>query len=709
MADGSITIEVELTKEQIEQGLKSLKTDLDSLSKSSKSIDKISNGFNSVGKVASKTGNALTVGLTTPLIALGTAGVKYNAQMEDFQANLTTLLGSADKASEMLNTLKQMANTTPFETSDLLQATQMMLGFGLQADKTTGYLQTLGDISMGNSEKLMSLTRAFSQIGASGKATMEDINQMIDAGFNPLQIISEQTGQSMATLRDEVSKGNVSFEDIANAMQVATSEGGRYYQAMDKASQTMNGKMSTAMDALKTALGNVTQSLLPIVTKVVEKVTEWANAFANLDQGTQETILKIAGIVAAAGPVLKIIGGISSGIGKLIDVGGKIGKAFTTGSKAVKLLGSAFSFLTSPIGIVIAIIGAIVGVIVYLWNTNEGFRNAIISAWQAICNFFSSIPAFFQGLWETIKNFFINGWNSIVAFFTETIPAWIQSIITWFQQLPYNIGLLIGQILGHIIQFGVNAWNWVTTELPKIILGIVQWFMELPGRIWNWLLETVEKINQWGVEMWNKATTAVSNMINSVVNWFKELPGRIWNWLVETVVKVNQWGIDMINKGKQAAGDLVTNIVDTIKNLPSKMLEIGKNIVQGIWDGITGMVSWLKDKISGFLGGIVDGVKGVLGIHSPSKVFNKEVGRFMAMGIGEGFEDNLDKVYRQMQSAVDFETQKLSANLSTTATNNKLFTANILMKPSDIYLDSTKVGRAVTPAVTKTLRGAGAY
>ena len=139
------------------------------------------------------------------------------------------------------------------------------------------------------------------------------------------------------------------------------------------------------------------------------------------------------------------------------------------------------------------------------------------------------------------------------------------------------------------------------------------------------------------------------------------------------------------------------------------MLEIGKNIVQGIWNGITGMVSWLKDKISGFLGGIVDGVKGVLGIHSPSKVFNKEVGRFMAMGIGEGFEDNLDKVYKQMQSAVDFETQKLSANLSTTATNNKLFTANILMKPSDIYLDSTKVGRAVTPAVTKTLRGAGAY
>lgn len=709
MADGSVTIEVELTKEQIEQGLKSLKTDLDSLSKSTKGIDKISKSFTSVGKVANKAGNALTVGLTTPLIALGTAGVKYNAQMEDFQANLTTLLGSADKASEMLNTLKQMANTTPFETTDLLQATQMMLGFGLEADKTTGYLQTLGDISMGNSEKLMSLTRAFSQIGASGKATMEDINQMIDAGFNPLQIISEQTGKSMADLRDEVSEGKISFEDIAGAMQTATSEGGRYYQAMDKASQTMNGKMSTAMDALKTALGNVTQSLLPIVTQVVEKITEWANAFANLDQGTQETILKIAGVVAAAGPVLKIIDGISSGIGKIIDVGGKISKAFTTGSTAVKLLSSAFSFLTSPIGIVIGIIGAVVGVIVYLWNTNEGFRNAIINAWNAICSFFSSIPGFFQSLWESIKNFFINGWNSIVSFFTETIPAWIQSIITWFQQLPYNIGLLIGQIIGHIIQFGVNAWNWVTTELPKIIQGIVQWFSELPGKIWNWLVNVVTNVVQWGVEMRAKASTAISNMITAVINWFKQLPGKIWNWLVNTVNNIVKWGSNMVAKGKKAASDLVTNIVNTIKNLPKKIVEIGKNIVEGLWNGIKSMVSWIKDKISGFLSGIVDGVKGVLGIHSPSKVFNKEVGRYMAMGIGEGFDDNLDKVFRQMKTAVDFETQKLSANLSTTATNNKLFTANITMNPGNIIMDSDKVGRIIAPKVSKTFRGQGAY
>ena len=647
----------------------------------------------------------MTLGLTTPLVALGTAGVKYNAQMEDFEANLTTLLGNADKAKEMLADLKEMANTTPFETSDLLESTQMMLGFGLAADKTKGYLQTLGDISMGNSEKLMSLTRAFSQIGAAGKATMEDINQMIDAGFNPLQIMSESTGKSMATLRDEVSKGNISFEDIANAMKIATSEGGRYYNAMEKASQTMNGKLSTALDALKTALGNLTQSLLPIVTQVVEKITEWANAFANLDEGTQKTILTIAGILAIAGPILSVIGKISSGIGSIIEIVPRLSKGISAVSKAFKAFNVVLS--ANPIILIVTVIATLVTALITLWNTTEGFRNAIISAWNAICDFFKSIPTFFQNLWENIKNFFINGWNSIVSFFTETIPQWIQNIITWFQQLPYNIGLLIGQIIGHIVNFGANIWNWITTELPQIINNIINWFAQLPGNIWNWLVQTVRNIIQWGIETWQKSNEAMKNFFNNVINWFKQLPGNIWNWLVQTVQNIVKWISDMQIKTNEGIKNIVDSIINWFKELPGKIADVGKNIVEGLWNGITGAAGWLWDKITGFCSGIVDGIKSVFGIHSPSKVFNEEVGKFLALGLGEGFDDNLGKVYKQMQTAVDFETQKLSANLSTTATNNKLFTANIIMQPSDVYMDSTKVGRMVTPAVTKTLRGAG--
>lgn len=400
MADGSVTIEVTLTKEQIEKGLKSINTDLKSLEKSSMSLsNKMANGFKNFGDKVSKAGTALTVGLTAPLTALGAAGVKYNAQMEDFEANLTTLLGNADKAKEMLADLKEMANTTPFETTDLLDATQTMLGFGLEAKKTKGYLQTLGDISMGNAEKLKSLTRAFSQIGASGKATMEDINQMIDAGFNPLQIMSEKTGKSMADLRDEVSDGKISFEDIADAMKTATSEGGRYYKSMEKASKTMNGKMSSALDALNTALGDLTESLLPLATKAIEKITEWANAFTELDDESKQTILTITGIVVAVGPVLTIIGKLSTGISSTIKVFqsfksgiDKLKTALSSASNSTGTFSKVISGLTSPLGIAVTAIGLLaVAIGTKLYEAQKKAEEGMQAVANGIASFMAGI------------------------------------------------------------------------------------------------------------------------------------------------------------------------------------------------------------------------------------------------------------------------------------------------------------------------------
>ena len=94
--------------------------------------------------------------------------------------------------------------------------------------------------------------------------------------------------------------------------------------------------------------------------------------------------------------------------------------------------------------------------------------------------FLKQYPEFFKNLWESIKNFFVNGWNSIVDFFTKTIPQWIQNVINWFEELPYRIGVEIGKILANIVQFGLDAWEWITVDLPQIIQGIVDWFAELP-------------------------------------------------------------------------------------------------------------------------------------------------------------------------------------------------------------------------------------
>lgn len=336
------------------------------------------------------------------------------------------------------------------------------------------------------------------------------------------------------------------------------------------------------------------------------------------------------------------------------------------GEFLINVLGKAFEFLGNILAFVIDILAEVIAWFAdYISSTIEFWTETVPNAIQEFINFISQLP---QKIWE----FLVNGWNNIVTFFTEGIPNFINSVIQWFQELPYKIGEFIGEILGSILKFGIDMGNWIVTELPILIQNIINWFAELPGRIWEWLCNVVNNIITWGQNMWNTAITAVSNMINGIINWFAQLPGRIWTWLVNTINNIINWGKDMANKGKAGAEDLFNNIVNVVKELPGKMLEIGKNIVEGIWNGIAGMGSWIAGKVSGFFSGIVDGAKKSLGIQSPSKVFRDKVGKFIPQGIAVGIEADTDKALKaidtmnddivsKMQNAVAIETGSINA------------------------------------------------
>lgn len=265
-------------------------------------------------------------------------------------------------------------------------------------------------------------------------------------------------------------------------------------------------------------------------------------------------------------------------------------------------------------------------------------------------NLWANFGQWLGNAWQSIYNTVTGWWNNVVSFFTESIPAWIASIGEWFEQLPYNIGYALGQAVGNIILFGQNVWNWITTELPKIITGIVDWFAQLPGRIWEWLLKTIENIKNWGTQTYNNMVEAAQKTINAVIDWFAKLPQRIWDFLTDTVNKVSSWGSDLTQTASNAAQNTFNSIIDWFQKLPGRIYDIGKNIVEGLWNGITSMGDWIWSKVTGFFGGLVDGIKNTLGIHSPSRVLRDEVGKMMPPGVVLGVESAMPKAIKQIDS-----------------------------------------------------------
>jgi tape measure domain-containing protein len=169
-------------------------------------------------------------------------GIKLAAEAETAQVAFEVMLGSASRATSMISELKAFSASTPFEFTDLQDATKTLLAFGISGESILPTLQMLGDVAGGNSQKLQSLALVFGQIASSGKLAGGDLLQLINVGFNPLQIIAEKTGKSMSQLRDEMSDGLITFDMVREAFKTATSEGGLFFGMMDKMSKTLGAE-----------------------------------------------------------------------------------------------------------------------------------------------------------------------------------------------------------------------------------------------------------------------------------------------------------------------------------------------------------------------------------------------------------------------------------------------------------------------------------
>ena len=292
------------------------------------------------------------------LKALGSEIIRVRGEFQSMQTAIETMVGK-DMAGQLIPQIKELAKISPLTMSDMVGAEKMMLGFNIQAEDTIKYLKAISDISMGESSKFNSLTLAFSQMSAAGKLMGQDLNQMINAGFNPLQIISEKTGKSIATLKDEMSKGAVSAEMVQQAFIDATSAGGKFYNMSENASKTINGQLSMMQDALDSVFNELGTKSESVIMDGIQMTTSLIQNY--------ETVGKVlAGLVVTYGTYRTAVMLVTAAESKhtLVEIG--LTNARLLARKAQLALNAAM--LTNPY---VALATVVVGLTATMWAMSD--------------------------------------------------------------------------------------------------------------------------------------------------------------------------------------------------------------------------------------------------------------------------------------------------------------------------------------------------
>lgn len=441
------------------------------------------------------------------------AGLEYNQAMEGYVTNFTTMLGgSAEAANGMVGSLQKLASATPLAMSDLAGGAQTLLAFGVASDDVSGTLQRLGDISLGNADKMQSLARAYGKATAQGKLTGETVQMMIDAGWNPLIDICDQTGESMEDVQKRMAAGSISAEELTQAVNHATDAGGKFAGGMEAASKTVAGLTSTLQDNVNAMLGELMQpvsdamlsTLLPTAIDAVDQLT---TAFE--DEGI-DGFSRVAGdLIASLSAQLvsyapQAIPAALAFIGALVT-GLLLATPDLTGT-AIELVGALLLGIADQLpGIITAAMSALLGIVGKI-TSPESITLLIQAAMQLMLALARGLIAAIPQLIDAVPGIITNLVESFYAMLPEIIGVGIEIVIALASGLVSNAG--------HI-----------TAAVPRLVETIVRGFLAAVKSYWDIGKSIVDGIRQGITEQWQRLKSDVSNLFTGLVSWIKNLLG----------------------------------------------------------------------------------------------------------------------------------------------------------------------------------------
>lgn len=526
--------------------------------------------------------------------------------VEETTAVLMTMANAGVKGGEAGTALNAIMTRLATDTKGC--ATELSK-YGVEVYDAQGNMNSLSSILTGVRGVWNNLT---DEQQANLAKTIAGTNQ-----FSALQTI-------MSGLSDEAIASGMSFSDYSEALQNCDGT------ASDMAA-TMQDNLLGRLTQLKSKLEDVGitigNSLMPFMEKAVARIGELADKFASLNPQQQETILKIAGVVAALGPLLTITGKaitvsgqISKGVGKVV---GKLAEMGTTAGGAtggMSVLKGALAAITSPVGIAIAAIAGITAVVVTLWKTNEDFRNKITEIWNRIKSVFTefgqhitdklnSLGFDFENFGEVVKAIWegfcnvlapiIEGVFNNIAIFIETTLNVITGVFDFF------VSLFTGDWQGcwdAVKSIFESVWNGLKEYIGNIlntIKGVVDAFLGLFGTSWD--------------EVWNNIKTTFENIWNGIVSFFS----GILDGIVNTVTTVWNAVSGVFTTVWTAISTTVSNVVNSIKNTITNVFNAVKTTVSNIFNNVKSTSTSIWNSISSTISNVVNSIK-----NTVSNVFN---------------------------------------------------------------------------------------
>jgi len=517
------------------------------LSATKKAIDEQTAGLKSFGSAMTSMGVQLSAAITAPLVGVGAAAVSAAGSLEQAQIAFTTMLGSAERASGLLQALQEFAAKTPFQFDQLVKASQMLMAYQFRAEELLPVLRAVGDAAAalgGGPETIERIVRALGQMKAKGVVSAEEIRQLAEAGIPAWQMLAEAIGVTVPEAMKLAEKRAISAAEAIPALLAGMNA--KFAGMMEQQSQTMLGRWSTFRDEMENALRAVGSALLPFAKQATElligladKIKAAAEWFSKLPDPIQKTVIVGAALAAAIGPLLIVIGQLATSVAAVMSVWPAMTAAFSAA-------GPVIGAVASPIGLVVAALAALA-----IWAAThwEQVRAVLLQAWEGLTEYWAA-------QWNGAKQQVLAIWDGI----SKAAQAVWGVIGPWLTVLWDGV---------------VSAWQSVWGTIGPWLTGTWQGIRNVLVAVWDSIASAAQAV--WG---------AVTAAIQKFVNYLKSLPGfekllsldKAWadaGKLEEQTKKTTKAVMDF-GSSTSAAGKQVTIAAQNVSGLAKQQAEAEK-------------------------------------------------------------------------------------------------------------------------------------